>query len=139
TANAASANEPLKLPDSQLEPAKWSEVAGWTADDHLAAFAAYQTSCQQGFLTGYFEPVVEGSRFPSPEFHVPVYHRPRDLVAVGYKAGSGIFPNKGGRIGRRVGKNQLVPYFDRGAIEAGALDGQKLEICWVKDPSDVLA
>jgi membrane-bound lytic murein transglycosylase A len=32
-----------------------------------------------------------------------------------------------------------VPYFDRGAIEAGALDGQKLEICWVKDPSDVLA
>jgi membrane-bound lytic murein transglycosylase A len=32
-----------------------------------------------------------------------------------------------------------VPYYDRGAIEAGALDGQKLEICWVKDPSDVLA
>ena len=23
---------------------KWSELAGWTADDHLAAFAAYQTS-----------------------------------------------------------------------------------------------
>jgi membrane-bound lytic murein transglycosylase A len=32
-----------------------------------------------------------------------------------------------------------VPYYDRGAIEAGTLDGQKLEICWVKDPSDVLA
>ena len=45
-ANAASADEPLKLPDSQLEPAKWTEVAGWTADDHLAAFAAYQTGCQ---------------------------------------------------------------------------------------------
>src|SRR5438128_1337326 len=44
--NAASADEPLKLPDSQLEPIKWTEVAGWRADDHLAAFAAYQTSCQ---------------------------------------------------------------------------------------------
>ena len=28
-----------------------------------------------------------------------------------------------------------MPYHDRGAIEAGALDGQKLEICWLKDPS----
>ena len=194
TANAASADEPLKLPDSQLEPAKWTEVAGWTADDHLAAFAAYQTGCQalrktrqtdggkplagalwnvcrkalglrpqhsntartffeqnfqpvriarlgetRGFLTGYYEPVVQGSRFPSPEFHVPLYRRPPDLVAVGYKPGSKAFPNKGTRIGRRNEQNQLVPYHDRGAIEAGALDGQKLEICWLKDPFDLLA
>jgi membrane-bound lytic murein transglycosylase A len=194
TANAVSADEPLKLPDSQLEPVKWTEVPGWTADDHLAAFAAYQTSCQvlrktrqaddgrrlsgalwnvchkalglrpqhsntaraffeqnfqpvriarlgetQGFLTGYYEPVVQGSRFPSPEFHVPLYRRPPDLVAVGYKPGSKAFPNKGARVGRRNEQNQLVPYYDRGAIEAGALDGQKLEICWLKDPFDVLA
>jgi membrane-bound lytic murein transglycosylase len=29
-------------------------------------------------------------------------------------------------------------YYDRAAIEAGALDGQNLEICWLKDPSDLL-
>jgi membrane-bound lytic murein transglycosylase A len=194
TANAASAEEPLKLADSQLEPVKWTELPGWRADDHLAAFAAYQTSCQalrktrradergriygalwtacrsaaglrprdadtartffeqnfqpvriarlgerEGLLTGYFEPIVAGSRFPSPEFHVPVYRRPRDLVAVGYKPGSAAFPNKGARIGRRNGNNEIVPYHDRGAIEAGALDGQKLEICWLKDPFDLLA
>jgi membrane-bound lytic murein transglycosylase A len=194
TANAASAEEPLKLADSELEPVKWTELAGWSADDHLAAFAAYQTSCQalrkmrradergriygalwtvcrnamglrpqdadtartffeqnfqpvriarlgerEGLLTGYFEPIVAGSRFPSPEFHVPVYRRPRDLVAAGHKATSVAFPNKGMRIGRRNEKNELVPYHDRGAIEAGALDGQKLEICWLKDPFDLLA
>ena len=194
TANTAMADEPLKLADSQLEPIKWTEVAGWTADDHLAAFAAYQASCQAlrrsqgtdntrpihralwnlcrvasdvrprdantaraffednfqpvriarlgeaaGLLTGYFEPVVQGSRFPSPEFHIPVYRRPRDLVAAGRKPGSAAFPNKGGRIGRLNGKGELVPYYDRGAIEAGALDGQKLEICWLKDPFDLLA
>jgi membrane-bound lytic murein transglycosylase A len=61
------------------------------------------------------------------------------LVAAGYKPGSDTFPNRGAQIGRRNGKNQLVPYYDRGAIEAGALDGQKLEICWVKYPADVLA
>jgi peptidoglycan lytic transglycosylase A len=92
----------------------------------------------EGLLTGYFEPIVAGSRFPSPEFHVPVYRRPHDLVAAGYKPASVAFPNKGVRIGRRNENNELVPYHDRGAIEAGALDGQKLEICWLKDPLDLL-
>jgi peptidoglycan lytic transglycosylase A len=192
-ANAASAEEPVKLPDSQLEPVKWADLVGWKADDHLAAFAAYDTSCHalrktqrtdrgqisralwnvcrkavglrpqdsnaartffeqhfqpvrlarlgetQGFLTGYYEPIVQGSRFPNPEFHVPVYRRPPDLVAAGYKPGSKAFPNKAARIGRYNEQNQLVPYYDRGAIEAGALDGQKLEICWLRDPFDLLA
>ena len=136
TTTSALAEGPLKFPSSQLEPIKWSELAAWRSDDHLAALAAYQTSCQallkirptdergelsaalsnvcrkaaslppqdtetaraffeqnfqpvrigrlgeaQGLLTGYFEPIVMGSRFPSPEFHVPLYRRPRDLVA----------------------------------------------------------
>ena len=93
----------------------------------------------EGLLTGYFEPVVSGSRFPNPEFPVPIYRRPRDLVAAGHQPGSTAFPNKGVRIGRRTGNNELVSYHDRGAIEAGALDGQKLEICWLKDPFDLLA
>ena len=194
SAGAASAQEPLKLAGSQLEPAKWTELAGWSNDDHLTAFAAYQASCQalrkightdnhrpirtallnicrqtsglvvqdsqaartffeenfqpvriarlgevDGLLTGYYEPIVQGSRFPNPEFHVPVYRRPRDLLVAGRKPGFHGFPNKGARIGRHNGKGQVVPYFDRAAIEAGALDGQKLEICWLKDPADLLA
>src|SRR4051812_11679379 len=43
---AASADEPLKLVDSQLEPVEWTDLTGWNDDDHLAAFAAYQASCQ---------------------------------------------------------------------------------------------
>jgi membrane-bound lytic murein transglycosylase A len=191
---AAAAEEPLKLADSGLEPVKWSDLAGWTADDHLAAFGAYQTGCRavrkmrsardhgpiykalwevcrrasavqprdsdaaraffeqnfqpvriarlgeiEGFLTGYYEPIVEGSRFPNPEFHVPLYRRPRDLLAAGHKLGSEAFPNKDALIGRRNEQDQLVPYHDRGAIEAGALDGEKLEICWLKDPFDALS
>jgi len=92
-----------------------------------------------GLLTGYYEPIVQGSRLPNPEFHVPVYRRPRDLLVAGRKPGFHGFPNKGARVGRRNGTGQVVPYYDRAAIEAGALDGQKLEICWVKDPADLLA
>ena len=88
----------------------------------------------EGFVTGYYEPVVQGSRFPNPEFPVPLYRRPRDLEAAGHKLGSANFPNsKSVPIGRRNGKGELVPYPDRGQIEAGALDGRHLEICWVRD------
>jgi membrane-bound lytic murein transglycosylase A len=193
-AGGAAAEGPLKFASSQLEPLKWSELAGWTSDDHLAAFAAYQASCQalrkktsrgdergqisaallnacrnamelrprdadtaraffeqnfrpvrisrlgegEGLLTGYFEPIVQGSRFPSPEFHIPLYRRPKDLIAAGYKPASVAFPNKGVRVGRRNENNEFVPYHDRAAIEAGALDGQKLEICWIKSAFDLL-
>src|SRR6516225_2623328 len=44
--NSALADEPLKLPGTTLEPVTWSALADWTSDDHLAAFAAFQRSCQ---------------------------------------------------------------------------------------------
>jgi membrane-bound lytic murein transglycosylase A len=92
----------------------------------------------QGFLTGYYEPVLQGSRFPGPEFHIPVYRRPPDLLVDGRKPGPHPIVNKSASIGRRDENNEIVPYFDRGAIETGALGGQKLEICWLKDPFDLL-
>src|SRR5205823_10881139 len=80
-----------------------------------------------GFLTGYYEPIVDGSRFPTREFHVPIYRRPPDLVPPANGAGPG-FPNKGQSL-RRTSSGELVPYYDRGETLDGALDGQHLEIC----------
>jgi membrane-bound lytic murein transglycosylase A len=90
-----------------------------------------------GFLTGYYEPIVDGSRFPTGIFKVPIYRRPRDLVPPLKATGPG-FPNRGQSL-RRTSSGQLVPYYDRGEILDGALDGQHLEICWIKDPTDALA
>src|SRR5689334_13898073 len=45
-AACAADDDPLTLLDSQLEPIKWSDIEGWTTDDHLAAFATYRASCQ---------------------------------------------------------------------------------------------
>jgi peptidoglycan lytic transglycosylase A len=90
----------------------------------------------QGFLTGYYEPIVEGSRVATPDFRVPVYRRPPDMIVAGrHRPGaSRILPNRG-PVWRRAGK-QRVPYYDRAEIENGALDGKGLEICWLKDPID---
>jgi hypothetical protein len=52
--------------------------------------------------------------------------------------GGGAFPNNG-RAFRRTATGEFVPYYDRGQIEDGALDGQHLEICWLRDPADALA
>jgi membrane-bound lytic murein transglycosylase A len=89
-----------------------------------------------GFLTGYYEPIVDGSRFPTREFTVPLYRRPRDLVAPGVPDGAP-FPNTG-RALRRTAEGELVPYYDRGEIEDGALDGQHLEICWLRSATEAL-
>ena len=84
-------------------------------------------------------PIVAGSRFPRPEFRtVPLYRRPRDLVAVGYKPGSLAFPNKGTKIGRLTDTVKLVPYYDRGAIEAGALTARNRDLL-VQGSSRLLA
>jgi membrane-bound lytic murein transglycosylase A len=90
-----------------------------------------------GFLTGYYEPIVDGSRLPTDEFKVPLYSRPRDIVHMGRKRKAEGFPNPG-RVVRRLARGKYVPYFDRAAIEDGALATRNLELCYLKDENDVL-
>jgi membrane-bound lytic murein transglycosylase A len=91
-----------------------------------------------GFLTGYYEPIIPGSRVPTGQFTAPLYRRPPNLVAAGRRKLGDAFPSKGVFVGRRVGRRKIVPYYDRGQIEDGALDGWHLEICYLRDQVDVL-
>jgi membrane-bound lytic murein transglycosylase A len=104
-------------------------------EEHFRPVQVGKLGEETGLLTGYYEPIIQGSRFPSHEYVVPVYAPPSDLVALGARGDGGAFPNKG-RVGRRVGPKQFVPYHDRAGIEDGAIAGQGFEICWVKDPID---
>jgi membrane-bound lytic murein transglycosylase A len=91
-----------------------------------------------GFLTGYYEPIIDGSRVPTGEFTAALYRRPPNLVVSGRRKLGDIFPSKGVKVGRRVGRRKIVPYYDRGQIEDGALDGWHLEICYLRSQVDVL-
>src|SRR5262249_57531873 len=96
------------------------DARAWRPQDADTARAFFERNFQPvrvarlgeaaGLLTGYFEPIVAGSRLPSPEFHVPVYRRPRDLVAVGYKPASLAFPYQRVRIPRPPPHNAPTPY-----------------------------
>jgi membrane-bound lytic murein transglycosylase A len=61
-----------------------------------------------GFFTGYYETVIEGSRKRTAEYNVPIYRAPSGALASA----------------------------DRTTIEDGALAGKGLEICWLKNPVD---
>jgi membrane-bound lytic murein transglycosylase A len=90
-----------------------------------------------GFVTGYYEPVLEGSRTQTDVFTVPVYRRPSNLFVRGYRQSAPDLPNKG-QVFRKIGRRKLVPYYDRGEIEDGAIAGRGLEICWLKGQTDLL-
>lgn len=119
-----------------LAPAD-SAQAGAFFEENFRPVEIARLGERAGFLTGYYEPIVEGSRVPTPVFHTPLYRRPADLAVVGGEAKGGEFPNRA-QVGRRVDGQVVVPYFERGEIEEGALDGRHLEICWIKDPIDAM-
>lgn len=87
-----------------------------------------------GFVTGYYEPEAEASLHPTDKFCVPLYSRPDDLVAVDEC-------NRPANLDPYLAFAQdaggtLVPYYDREAIERGALEGRGLELCWLADRTE---
>ena len=90
-----------------------------------------------GFVTGYYEPVLDGSLTQTEVYNVPVYRRPSNLFVRGFSQDATSLPNKG-QVFRKIGRRKLVPYYDRAEIEDGAIAGRGLEICWLKDQTDLL-
>jgi membrane-bound lytic murein transglycosylase A len=184
---------PLEISGSQYAPLAWTDIAGWSGDDHLLAYRAFRISCKSiagqqqppvdakalgtslrepcraakaldiadgararaffeqhflplrisrlgedaGFVTGYYEPVIDGSRTQTDVYTVPVYRRPSNLFVRGLTQAAAGLPNKG-QVYRKIGRRKLVPYYDRAEIEDGAIAGRGLEICWLKDQTDLL-
>lgn len=91
----------------------------------------------EGFVTGYYEPIVDGSKTRTDIYNVPVYRRPSNLFVRGYNQASSSLPNNGD-VFRKIGRRKLVPYYDRAQIEDGAIAGRGLEIAWLKSQTDLL-
>jgi membrane-bound lytic murein transglycosylase A len=111
--------------------ARWAAEGG-DADAFVARnFRPFRIEAP-GFLTGYYEPVIEASRERTARFTVPLYRRPGNLVRVPPD------PNLpgDGTWGRLEADGRVVPHPDRAAIAAGALAGQGLELAFVADPVD---
>ena len=90
-----------------------------------------------GFLTGYYEPIADGSRFPTGIFNVPIYRRPPDLV-LPLTAPVPAFPTGDGRYGGRRAEN-WYPTMIVARSSTAPFDGQHIgRICWIKDQTDAM-
>ena len=85
-----------------------------------------------GLVTGYYEPLLHGSRTRSERFAYPIYGPPDDMLEVDMGE---LFPQfRGQRVRGRLQGKRVVPYFNRAEIDAGlapALHGR--ELFWVEN------
>lgn len=85
----------------------------------------------EGLFTGYYEPLLRGSKSRGRDYTVPLYEPPEDLVRVDL----GQFdPDLDGRsIRGRIEGQDFIPYHSRHDITNGALADRDLELVWVDD------
>jgi membrane-bound lytic murein transglycosylase A len=114
-----------------------AEKARTFFESHFVPLRISRLGEGEGFVTGYYEPVIDGSRVRSDVYTVPVYRRPSNLFVRGLRQDAVGLPNKG-QVFRKIGRRKLVPYYDRAEIEDGAIAGRGLEICWLKSQTDLL-
>ncbi len=102
-------------------------------------FIFYSSAAPQVIFTGYYEPLLRGSRSASRHYPYPLYGRPGDLITVDqkqfyfYKDQPSLPQIKG-----RVEGNRLVPYFTRDEIDfQSKLVGRGLEIVWIDSLVDI--
>ena len=95
-------------------------------------FEPVQIGDGRAFATGYYIPEIAGSRDRRAGYDTPIYARPDDLVDVDLGQFSEAL--KGKSIRGRVDGKKLIPYYDRTAIEGGAIGNRARILAWAKDP-----
>ncbi len=85
-----------------------------------------------GLATGYYEPLLKGSRTRKSPYIHPLYAPPDDLLVVDL---AGINPElRNMRLRGRLEGRRVVPYWTRGEISQGAGGASGREVVWVDEP-----
>jgi len=164
-----------------LVPAKFSDLPGWSGDDHASALKTFLRSCQalearapwrsaclaarkvsasrptsarrffethfqvfrsinedgsdEGLITGYYEPLLHGSRKASARYRFPLYSVPEDLLVVDLAE---LYPElKGLRLRGRLDGRRVVPYYSRAQIDRREPAVPAKVLYWVDDPVEL--
>ena len=103
-----------------------------------AHFIPYQVESadgrDSGMVTGYYEPLLDGSRVRSERYSVPLYAAPDDLLTIEL---TDLYPDlKGRRLRGRVEGKRVVPYWSRAEIDNGNAPLGDKALVYVEDPVD---
>jgi len=99
-------------------------------------FIPWQHEPTSGFITAYFEPEMPASLTRTREYAYPLHQRPPDLVRFSAKNPRPANLDPALEFGRRNERGEFEEFPDRAAIDNGALEGQGLELVYLKSPID---
>ncbi len=104
-----------------------------------SSFAPYQVinsdGSDSGLVTGYYEPLLRGSRSRTVTYRYPLYAVPDDLLVIDLGE---LSPElKSMRLRGRLEGRRVVPYYNRAQIEQGSAKVAGKEIVWVDDPVEL--
>lgn len=90
---------------------------------------------KNGLITGYYEPLLQGSYSKDNRYRFPLYSRPDDLLTIKLDQ---LYPElKGKRLRGRVVGNKVVPYHSRSDLDKDQLVLKGNELLWVDNLTDV--
>ena len=89
----------------------------------------------EGLVTGYYEPLLTGSRQRSDTFRHAIWGVPEDLLQIDL---SELYPElKDRRVRGRIEGRRVVPYFSRSELSAREDSLPAKPLFWVADPIDL--
>ncbi len=125
----AAAAEAARAPDAGSPEAVRRFLQTWLAPWRLQTADGKPAS---NTVTGYYEPLVRGSRQQAGIYQWPLYTVPADLLTIDLGK---IYPELAGkRVRGKLEGNRVVPYDSRAAFESSGR--QTPVIVWVSDPVD---
>ena len=90
---------------------------------------------RDGLITGYYEPLIKGSRTRSAQFRWPIHGVPRDMFTVEL---ADLYPDlRGLRLRGRIVDNKLVPYWTRAELEQMQDRFPAPTLLWASDSIDL--
>jgi membrane-bound lytic murein transglycosylase A len=99
-------------------------------EERLVPFQVFNPDgSDNGVITGYYEPLLHGSRFKTLRYRYPLYAAPDDMLDIDL---SDAYPQlKGMRLRGRLQGKKVVPYYKRAEIDLGTESLKGRELFWV--------
>ncbi len=114
----------LKTPDA-------AAIRAWFEADFSPYRVANADGGTQGIVTGYYEPLLRGSRARGAPYVHPLYAPPDDLLVIDLAA---VAPEtRHLRLRGRLDGRRVVPYYSRAEIESGLAPVAGKELVYVDD------
>ncbi len=110
-------------------------IQGYFKQHFMPYRATNADATDSGLITGYYQPLLKGSRSQTSVYRYPLYSKPDDLITV--ELGS-LYPelaNK--RVRGRLTENKVVPYYNRSEIDTEQSPLRGKELIWVDDIIDL--